>query len=251
MVQRPIHKLGPSGLTAGFDDLADESVITMYCGDDVVVRLLATPQDLEDLAIGHIACEDRGNIDSIIVQGTDILMNGTIKPRPKDDLLTAACGACTTGDIEIPNNFVSHSVKTKISPKAFIDSMTKNQPIFDTCGGVHAAALFTTEGELKFIREDIGRHNALDKVVGAAIKSNFEVNKSILVLSGRMGWELVAKALRVEIELIFSIGAISSGAERLARASGMTLVGFACKESPYVVGPAFRIIDKPSKEGVD
>jgi len=249
MVKRPLHTLESSGLKNKMDELADEVIITLHCDQKVVVKLLGTPQDLEDLAIGHIASEDRGSITSISVIGTDVMLKGEIKSRPIDDLLTAACGTCTTGEINIPNNMVNNIVNTIVKPREFVDKMSHNQPIFDACGGVHAAAIFNSKGKLMFIREDIGRHNALDKVIGAAIKSNFEIQKSILVLSGRMGWELAAKALRMGIELIISVGAISSGAERLARASGMTLVGFASKEIPYAVGPTFRIIDKPPMGG--
>ena len=92
-------------------------------------------------------------------------------------------------------------------------------------------------------REDIGRHNAFDKAIGASLRT--EIIPKIIGLSGRIGWELVAKAIRSNVEIIIAVGAISSAAETLSRNSGITLVGFASREKPVVIGPLNRIIDKP------
>ena len=123
--------------------------------------------------------------------------------------------------------------------------MRKKQPWFESTGGMHAAALFNENGDLLLIREDIGRHNAFDKVVGAAIRN--DITPKIIVLSSRIGWELVAKATRTEIEIIIAAGAISSAAEHLARRVGITLVGFAGSKSPAIIGNMSRIIDKPPR----
>ena len=122
--------------------------------------------------------------------------------------------------------------------------MKKSQPLFNTTGGVHGASIFDESGKILVTREDIGRHNAFDKAVGAAIRK--EISPKIIGLSGRCGYELVAKGVRSGIEIIICVGAISSAAETLARATGMTLVGFATRERPAVIGDLSRIIDKPS-----
>ena len=92
------------------------------------------------------------------------------------------------------------------------------------------------------MKEDIGRHNTVDKVVGAAIMMNQNPSEYVLVLSGRMGWELVAKAARVGIEIVVSVGAISSAAADLGRACGMTLIGFARENTGVVIGDTNRIV---------
>lgn len=242
MAKRPIHRLIDGSPKPEYDELADESIISIFNGQDVVVRLLATPLNLEDLAVGHIRCEGRGNVDSVVVDGTDITVEGNVIPRPIDDLLTAACGACTVGDIQSPDKSVSRTQYLGADFKDMMSKMKQNQPIFDSTGGVHAAAIFNQTGECIVTREDIGRHNAFDKAVGASIRMNIEPR--IIGLSGRVGWELVAKAVRSNIEIILAIGAISSAAEALARNAGITLVGFASKGNPVLVGPLSRIIDK-------
>ena len=87
--------------------------------------------ELEDLAVGHIRCEGRGNVESVIVNGTDIAVVGDVIPRPTNDLLTAACGACTVGEIQSPKTTVS---KTQFLNANFKEMMLyeKNQPIFDS-----------------------------------------------------------------------------------------------------------------------
>ena len=244
MVERPIHRLVDGKAKPEFDDLAEESIVTLYSKDEVVVKLLATPFDLEDLAIGHIRCEGRGTVDSLRLSGHDLHLTGEIRKRPTEDLLTAACGACTTGDIEQPLASIERTVTISAELGEMVEKMKERQPRFSATGGVHAAAVFSQNGDLLVVREDIGRHNAFDKAIGASIRNQFDAK--ILVLSSRIGWELVAKGVRSGVELIIAVGAISSAAESLARSSGITLVGFAASKNPAIVGDLSRIIDKPS-----
>ena len=218
-------------------------IITILNQDKTIVRILGTPLDLPDLAIGHIVAEGRGSVDSICVQGHMIHVSGEIVPRPTDDLLTASCGACSTGQIESPSIHVKNTVKLTTDILSLVNIMQQNQVLFSKTGGVHGAAVFTENGELVVCREDIGRHNALDKSIGACLL--MEVQPKIVVVSSRIGWELVAKSIRSGIELLIAIGSISSAAEELARTSGMTLVGFAASKKPAVVGDLSRILHKP------
>ena len=244
MVKRPIHRLGGVTPVPEMDELAEESIITLISNEKTVVRILASPFDLGDLAYGHILCEGRGSVDSVFVDGHDVIIQGDIRSRPTEDLLTASCGACTTGDVEMPSGVVGNTVVLEANLNKMLDDMRSNQPWFEATGGVHAAAIFSEGGELLLVREDIGRHNAFDKVVGGALRG--DITPKIIVLSSRIGWELVAKAVRVGIEIIVAAGSISSAAENLSRASGITLVGFAASKRPSVIGNLSRIIDKPS-----
>ena len=248
MVKRPIHRLGGDSPIPEMDELAEESIVTLLNENQTVVRLLASPFDLGDLAYGHIVCEGRGAIDSIAVKGHDVTIFGQVRSRPTEDLLTASCGACTTGDVEMPSGDVPITVRLSADINQMMDNMKSDQPWFKATGGTHAAAIFDETGNLLIIREDVGRHNAFDKAVGGAIRNGIE--PKIIVLSSRIGWELVAKAVRVGIEIIVAAGSITSAAENLSRSSGITLVAFAASKRPAVIGNLSRIIDKPSSNPV-
>ncbi|MEO7598035.1 MAG: formate dehydrogenase accessory sulfurtransferase FdhD, partial [Opitutus sp.] len=101
------------------------------------------------------------------------------------------------------------------------------QPVFDSTGGLHACALFATTGEIESVREDVGRHNAVDKVLGRALlDGKLPLSRSGLLLSGRISFELVQKALAAGIPLIAGIGAPSSLAIECAKRGNVTLIGF-------------------------
>ena len=107
------------------------------------------------------------------------------------------------------------------------ERMRPHQTLFEATGGIHAAGLFTLEGELLSVREDIGRHNAVDKVIGRAVLDGAtSLADRILVVSGRAGFELVQKALKAAIPVMVSVGAASSLAVDMASAAGMTLYSF-------------------------
>ena len=105
-------------------------------------------------------------------------------------------------------------------------TMRKAQFAFKHTGGLHAAALFNTEGELLLLREDVGRHNAVDKIAGAMAQLKITGEKKILLVSGRAGFELVQKCVMMAIPVMVSVGAPSSLSVSLADKSGLRLIGF-------------------------
>ncbi|MFH5886220.1 formate dehydrogenase accessory sulfurtransferase FdhD [Halalkalibaculum sp. DA3122] len=148
-------------------------------------------------------------------------------------MTTSSCGVC--GKSAIDAITCNHgSLNQKSSQKVDIqtiqrlnDVLEKEQTVFRHTGGLHASALFNFDGELLLLREDIGRHNALDKVVGAALSKNLvPLQNTLVFLSGRVSYELVQKSVQAGIPIIIAVGAPSSLAVELAKEKGITLVGF-------------------------
>jgi FdhD protein len=110
------------------------------------------------------------------------------------------------------------------------DLVRQQQPVFDRTGGVHAAALVTADGEVLVVREDVGRHNAVDKVTGARVLAGLSPAEACLVVSGRAGFELVQKALAAGVGALVSVGAPTSLAVALAQRAGLGLYGFTSAE---------------------
>ncbi len=147
---------------------------------------------------------------------------------------TAACGVCGKSSIDELDQEAPRVATVDATP-ALIDllevlpaRLRGAQSLFDATGGIHAAGIFTLDGEPGCVREDIGRHNAVDKVIGHyVLRNELPLDDRILVVSGRAGFELVQKALAARIPLMVSVGAASSVAVEMAAAAGMTLYSFA------------------------
>ena len=245
MAETPLNRLSENGLVFDQDKIPDESVITIFCNGDKKLSLLASAYDLEDLGRGHVACEGYGTVSDIKSEINSIYITGELDFEAREQLLTAACGACGDKDIENPfANTVKDTLRVKIKPSQFCDNMQLQQKMFATTGGTHCAALCHISGEIILIREDIGRHNAVDKVIGAALNKGINPKEYVLVLSGRAGWELIAKAARMSIEMVISVGAMSEAAAKLARDYNITLVAFARGDNAAIVGPISRLIAK-------
>ncbi len=152
----------------------------------------------------------------------------------------SACGVCGKAAIaQIRSRGLRRpETATVFHPKILCrlpDCLRSMQPVFGRTGGLHAAALFSAAGELLVLREDIGRHNAVDKVIGWALREGrMPLGGHALLVSGRSGFEIVQKALTAGIPLLASVSAPSSLAVQLAREQGMTLVGF-LREGRFVI----------------
>jgi FdhD protein len=146
---------------------------------------------------------------------------------------TSSCGVCGKTSIEaIRTVSVYENGPDAMRVKADLfyglpAALLGQQDVFESTGGLHASALFDLDGNFVMLREDVGRHNALDKVIGKAfLDDRLPLDKEILLLSGRASFELVQKTAMAGIKIVVSVGAPSSLAMQLAKECGMTLIGF-------------------------
>lgn len=180
----------------------------------------------------HVKDEERGN-----VVRAELRPDVDVDPAAwqRNFYTTSSCGVCGKSSIEavcvrcdkplVPWGALEPAVITVLPAR-----MRASQTVFKHTGAIHAAALFDRAGELLLLREDIGRHNAVDKVIGAALLQHRPMDASMLLVSGRAGLELVQKCVVAGIPLMSAVGAPSSIAVRLARESGLTLLGFLHEE---------------------
>lgn len=161
---------------------------------------------------------------------------------------TSSCGVCGKASLEAVRTVGRFSpgadpaTVTATTLKAMPSQLRSAQKVFDSTGGLHAAALFGTDGDMMVVREDIGRHNAVDKVIGWALEHRrLPLAGSVLLVSGRASFELTQKAVMAGIPVLAAVSAPSSLAVSLAEESGMTLVAFLRADSMNVYTRADRI----------
>jgi FdhD protein len=229
---------------------AEELVITMQ-----------TPVHSEDLIIGFLYSE--GIIDTIsqilkmeiVDQEAKVtLSQAPIKQSKRGTVSTAACGMCGKTSLEavsLVRTFDLTVCNIAMNPSLLLQmnqQMRKAQTLFEHTGGIHAAALFDAAGQIVLLREDIGRHNAVDKAIGQMLVRGIDRKEVILFVSGRAGFELVQKALVAGIGMMVAVGAPSSLAVDYAADNNMTLIGFMQKGKFNVYTHPYRVIGTSIKK---
>jgi FdhD protein len=194
---------------------------------------------VEEVSLMHISAEagetERGiRVQSDLVESNQVDVRFVDEPRRRPErsmLASSACGVCGTVLIEdLRRDLAALPGGPEVDPSilpGLVDVLREGQGVFDRTGGLHAAGLFNATGKVLCVREDVGRHNAVDKVVGRALlDGNLPASTSILVVSGRAGYEIVQKSISAGIPVLAAVGAPSSLAVALAREFNQTLVGF-------------------------
>src|SRR5450432_665046 len=259
-VQLPVFKVSGGSLQSGNDILAVEEPLEIRLAygspNSLITQNLAvtmrTPGNDEELALGFIFTEgiitrdtDIDRIEHVFTNCSEnnqniiqVILNDVVIPNllhaERNFYTTSSCGVCGKTSIQAIRTVSSFAIEPldcePIHPgliSSLPDKLAEQQQLFAATGGLHAAALFNNEGNLIFIREDVGRHNAPDKLIGTSLNAKIlPLTKSILLLSGRASFELVQKAAMAGIPVIAAVGAPSSLAVSLAKEFGITLIGF-------------------------
>ena len=261
-----IHRAGEPGPVA--DRVAVEEPMEVRVNGSPFAVIMRTPGADRDLAAGFLLAEDvirtadeigaieycsdadgegRDNTINVTVLGDAVERLGARLGDRRQVMMTASCGLCGRRTIESLQARVSSVAGTWTVAAGVIaalpDRLRSSQAVFDSTGGLHAAGLFDRSGVLQLSAEDVGRHNAVDKIVGRTLLAGHHpLDERMLLVSGRTSFELVQKALLAGVPLIAAVSAPSSLAIDLAEQAGITLCGF-------VRGAAFNIYTHPQRIG--
>jgi FdhD protein len=253
------------------DELAVEEPLEIRVGGKSLVITMRTPGNDYDLAAGFLVSEgviSRGEhfttaryCAGATVEGLNTynvldvtLAAGVAPPDPsleRSFYTTSSCGLCGKASIDAVRMQSSYDVaadELRVDAEllsTFPEKLRARQAVFDKTGGLHAAALFDgATGEMLVLREDVGRHNAVDKVIGWAVKEDLlPLTGKVLMVSGRASLELMQKAAMAGIPMLAAVSAPSSLAADLAAELGMTLVGFLRGSSMVVYSGGERVVE--------
>ena len=251
--RRPVVKLRCEHRVERTDTLVVEEPLELRTDGKALAVTMRTPGHDVELAHGFLLTE------GVIASGADIasarycdgvddegantynvldltLAQGVAPPETgveRNFYTTSSCGVCGKGSLDAIRLRTKHSpaadtvVVTSETLAGLPDTLRAAQKVFDATGGLHAAALFTADGEMLVLREDVGRHNAVDKVVGWAVTNDrIPLRGMVLMVSGRASFELAQKAVMAGIPILAAVSAPSSLAVDLATESGLTVIGF-------------------------
>jgi FdhD protein len=263
-VQTRVWKYGSGGQASSKEDwLASESPLEIRIGNAAATVLMRTPGHDGELVRGFLYTE--GIVHSI----EDILEVSSTHPSPEDvggsfvDVRlspsriersldrsfysNASCGVCgkkSIASLEVKGAIAQSKISIRREILEALPERLRNaQTTFAKTGGVHASGLFTADGQLLALREDVGRHNALDKIVGwALLEGKLPLSNCVLLVSGRVSYEIVQKAVVAGIPFIAAVGAPSSLAVELSENFHLTLVGFLKPGSMNVYAHPERVV---------
>ena len=212
----------------------DKDLVRGFLYNENIIQDISDIENIESLGnrVGQY------NIQNKILATLNNSKNINISKIKRDFLTNSSCGVCGKSSLdalEITKKEKTPKSNPKLSNNVIINSPTilkKNQSEFAKTGGIHASGLFSSDGTLISLREDVGRHNALDKMIGdSLLKNYFQPNNQFITCSGRLNFELVQKVLMTNIGLMIGVGAPTSLAIDLANRFDMTLIGFVKEDS--------------------
>ncbi|MER7604534.1 formate dehydrogenase accessory sulfurtransferase FdhD [Nocardioides sp. NPDC127503] len=271
-VGRPVLRIRDGVISRRPDTLAAEEPMEIRVNGRPLTVTMRTPGGDFDLAIGFLVSEgvvhsaddvasvrycagataDGGNTYNVVDVGLAAHVPPPDASLERSFYTTSSCGLCGKASLEAVRTSSAWSVAEdtlRVTPELLTtlpERLREAQRVFDSTGGLHAAGLFDAEGNLICVREDVGRHNAVDKVIGHALREGLvPLRNSMLMVSGRASFELVQKAVMAGIPLLAAVSAPSSLAVDLADDNGLTLVGFLRGSSMNIYAGTDRIAAVP------
>lgn len=272
--RRKVIRIRDGAVSSRPDTLVAEEPLEIRLNGKPLAITMRTPGDDFALAAGFLVSEgvlgERSDLQNIVycagatVDGSNTYNVVDVKTAPgvavpditleRNVYTTSSCGLCgkasldavrTTARWAIDDTHGGAVPPVRLDPELLArlpDRLRAAQRVFDRTGGLHAAALFSEDGELLDVREDVGRHNAVDKLVGRALQSgSLPLSRTVLLVSGRASFELAQKAVMAGIPVLAAVSAPSSLAVDLAAETGLTLVGFLRGASMNVYAGEHRI----------
>ncbi|MEY2480308.1 MAG: FdhD protein [Verrucomicrobiota bacterium] len=247
------------------DDLTVEEPLEIRVGRKTLATTMRTPGHDEELAAGFLVSEaivrtrdqidkfsrpsDRANRENIIVVDLAVGVKLQLNSITRFGTISSSCGLCGKNSIDaIRQNFPpiqsASDVRIEIETLLLLsDRLQNRQGDFARTGGIHAAGIFDLMGEPKIVREDIGRHNAVDKAIGRAfLDGHLPLDRHVLLVSGRASFEIMQKALAAGIPIVASVSAPSTLAMTFARESNQTLIGFLRPPSFNIYAHTERVV---------
>lgn len=267
-VTRPIDRWRHGSILGVDDRVAEEVPVAMVYNGVSFAVMMATPCDLEDFAWGFSLSEgliggpgELLGIDSqSLLEGVEVRMqvasnaHGAHLDRQPGRILPgrSGCGICGTRELEQairqhPAVGAGANV-THAAIESALGDLQVQQPMNAATGAVHAAAWADADGQILLVREDVGRHNALDKLIGAMHRMDADVGNGFALVTSRASYEMVTKATSAGITMLAAISAPTALAIELARSAGLTLIGFARPGTHNIYTHPHRLQSEPRQE---
>jgi FdhD protein len=263
--RRPIARLTATGWEEAPDHLVSEAPVEFSLGSVPVAVLMRTPGDDADLGLGFAITEGivlgPHEVAAVVPSAEDAtgdrwiieLSDGvTVDPEQfrRNLYTTSSCGVCGKASIDAVRVAAPPPPQGPEVTPAVLGTlptrMRSAQRGFDRTGGIHAAGIFDAAGRLEALAEDVGRHNAVDKVLGRVARARWPIGPCLLVVSGRVSFEIVQKAAVAGVPFVAGVSAASSLAAELGEELGLTVVGFLRADGCNVYSGRHRIAGAPS-----
>jgi FdhD protein len=263
-VQREIWTLVGETSSLRTDSLAVEEPLEIRINSQAISTTMRTPGHDLELTLGWMFAEgiissledlmglepDPNDDNSVLVRlrdGLEIIL------EPRQYSSGSACGVCGKSSLEQIQARGMKRITNSARVTARVlyglpDALREVQTTFESTGGLHAAALFTLPGELLAMREDVGRHNAVDKLIGFSRLENLPLENSVMLVSGRVGFEIAQKCVAARVPILAAVGAPSSLAVDLALEFNLSLVGFLREERANVYSGFERVLSSPARD---
>ncbi len=263
----PVRRVGPEGSRDDADVVAIEEPLELRVSGETLAVTMRTPGHDRELALGFLWSEGViASLDDVSAMahcgrpGTDGYGNTLeVTPAPgsrlvlpdervrRGTIVTSACGVCgrrTVDDLLARCTPVaSDAAMTPAAMTRAVESMRAMQPLFAVTGGCHGAGIASLDGVVERVFEDVGRHNAVDKLVGSLLlEGRLPASRAALVTTGRCGFEVAQKAIAAGIPMVLGVGAATSLAVETARRGALTLAGFVRGGSMVVYAGAERVV---------